>query len=75
MALTILPNLHHVLRLYRVKFGDTVMTSGQLPINPTTGKMSPDICQQTQQSLDNVLAIIKDAGMTASNIVKVVSFR
>ncbi|HFW3351980.1 TPA: Rid family detoxifying hydrolase [Salmonella enterica subsp. enterica serovar Eastbourne] len=56
------------------KFCNMVMTSGQLPVDPSTGRMSPDIGQQTQQSLTNVLAIIKEAGLTARNIVKVTIF-
>ncbi|EDS7589703.1 reactive intermediate/imine deaminase [Salmonella enterica subsp. diarizonae] len=56
------------------KFGNMVITSGQLPVDPVTGNIPSDISQQTQQSLENVLAIIKEAGLTASNIVKVTVF-
>lgn len=57
-----------------VQFGNMVITSGQLPVDPATGEMPSDIRQQTQQSLENVLAIIKDAGLTACNIVKTTVF-
>jgi len=49
-------------------------TSGQLPINPETGKMADDIAEQTRQSLANVEAIVKQAGMSKSDIFKTTVF-
>lgn len=49
----------------------TVYVSGQLPINPATGKMAADdAAAQTRQSLDNIMAILKANQMTAANVVK-----
>lgn len=49
----------------------TVYVSGQLPIDPATGKMAADdAAAQTRQSLDNVMAILKASQMTAANVVK-----
>ncbi|MBS4163468.1 RutC family protein [Candidatus Protochlamydia amoebophila] len=45
--------------------------SGQLGIDPTTGKLeSNDISLQTNRVLDNLEAILKEAGCTFQNIVR-----
>lgn len=41
-----------------IKVGSFVYTSGQLPINPETGEMPESIEEQTEQSLENVKAIL-----------------
>lgn len=48
-----------------------VYASGQLPIDPATGQF-PDggIKEQTRQSLLNAQAILKEAGLDMSNVVK-----
>ena len=43
--------------------GNLVITSGQIPVNPATGEMPADIKAQTRQSLDNIKAIIEQAGL------------
>ncbi|QAT50287.1 RidA family protein [Caproiciproducens sp. NJN-50] len=54
-----------------IQTGDTVYVSGQLPIDPTTGEFpSDDVKVLTQQALDNIRAILKEANMDLSNIVK-----
>lgn len=53
-----------------VKAGNFIFVSGQLPINSKTGEMPEDIKAQTQQSLENVKAILAEAGATMDNIVK-----
>ncbi len=57
-----------------VNLGSMVITSGQLPINPETKAMPEDVAEQTLQSLNNALAIINEAGLTAQNIVKTTVF-
>ena len=47
-----------------------VYLSGQLPIDPQTGKMPEGIKAQTQQALENVRAILAEAGLTMKNVVK-----
>ena len=47
-----------------------VYLSGQLPIDPQTGKMPEGIKAQTQQALENVKAILAEAGLTMKNVVK-----
>ena len=50
--------------------GDFVYTSGQLPINPATGVMETDIKVATKQSMENVKAILEEAGTSLENVVK-----
>lgn len=51
-----------------------VITSGQLPINPATGAFPEGIEAQTKQSLDNVKAILAEAGTGMDRIVKTTVF-
>ena len=57
-----------------VQIGELVYTSGQLPVNPTTGLVSDDVKEQTKQSLENVKAILEQAGTSLDKVVKVVVF-
>lgn len=48
-----------------------VFVSGQLPIDPSTGEFAgDDIKSQTEQSLKNVEAILKEAGTSLDNVLK-----
>lgn len=48
-----------------------VYASGQLPINPETGAFPEGgIKEQTRQSLLNAQAILREAGLQLSNVVK-----
>jgi len=50
---------------------DTLYISGQIPFVPETMTLvSESIKDQTKQSLNNVLAIVTEAGMKKENIVK-----
>ena len=54
-----------------VEVGNTLYVSGQLPIVPATGAFpSEDIKDQTRASLENIKAILAQAGMTMANVVK-----
>ncbi|MCC8071414.1 MAG: RidA family protein [Bacteroidales bacterium] len=53
-----------------IAVGSLLFVSGQLPINPATGTMPSDIKGQTQQSLNNLLAILEEAGLTSAQVVK-----
>ena len=58
-----------------IKVGNLVYTSGQLPIDPATGAFPEgSIKEQTRQSLTNVKAILKETGLTMSNVVKTTVF-
>lgn len=51
--------------------GNILFVSGQLPINPETGKFAGnDIKSQTEQSLKNIESILEKAGCTMDNVVK-----
>jgi len=56
------------------KFGNMLYTSGQLPLNPETGKMPADVAEQAQQSLANVEAIVNAAGLVKTDIIKATVF-
>lgn len=57
-----------------VDLGNLVLTSGQIPVNPATGEISSDIVKQARQALDNVKAIIEQAGLSVADIVKTTVF-
>lgn len=44
--------------------------SGQLPVNPTTGEVVEGIAQATHQVMKNLEAILLEAGMDFSHVVK-----
>ena len=54
-----------------VKAGGMLYISGQLPIDPATGEFAAsDIAGQTRQSLENIKAILAQAGCGLENVVK-----
>ena len=58
-----------------IKVGNLVYTSGQIPIDPAIGSfVEGGIKEQTRQSLQNVKAILEEAGLTMSNVVKTTVF-
>ena len=58
-----------------IQVGNLVYTSGQIPIDPATGAfVEGGINEQTRQSLTNVKAILEEAGLSMSNVVKTTVF-
>ena len=58
-----------------IQVGNLVYTSGQIPIDPTTGAfVEGGIKEQTRQSLTNVKAILEEAGLTLGSVVKTTVF-
>lgn len=53
-----------------VSVGNQIFTSGQLGINPETGKLEEGIEAQTHASLKNLQCILKEAGMTLDDVIK-----
>jgi 2-iminobutanoate/2-iminopropanoate deaminase len=52
-----------------------VFTSGQVPLDPATGKLvEGGIREQARQSLENVKAILEQAGTDLSRVVKATVF-
>lgn len=57
-----------------VSLGSLIFTSGQLPIDVATGTFPEGIEAQTRQSLDNVKAILENAGTCMDNVIKTTVF-
>ena len=58
-----------------VRVGNLIFTSGQLPVNPTTGELlTDDIQAETRQCLENVKAILEEAGSSLDHAVKLTVF-
>lgn len=54
-----------------VEVNGTLYISGQIPINPETGKVvEGDITVQTEQVMKNIGAILTEAGYTYADVVK-----
>jgi reactive intermediate/imine deaminase len=55
--------------------GDLLFTAGQIPLTPD-GEMLSDasIAEQTEQALDNVVAILDSEGATPADVLKVTVF-
>ncbi len=54
-----------------VEANGMLFISGQLPVNPATGKVAEGgIAEQTKQSLENIKAILSEAGYSLENVVK-----
>lgn len=53
-----------------VELNGTLFLSGQLPIDPSTGLLAEGIEAQTRQSLTNIGAVLEEAGLGFSDVVK-----
>jgi len=54
-----------------VKIGNLLFTSGQIPINPATGELVNDnIVAATERVMENLKAILEEAGTTFEKVVK-----
>jgi 2-iminobutanoate/2-iminopropanoate deaminase len=54
-----------------VEVNGTLYISGQIPVNPTTGKLAEaNVSAQTEQVFANIKAILTEAGYTLDNVVK-----
>ena len=51
--------------------GNFLLVSGQIAVIPATGELvGPDIKEQTTRVLENIKAILSEAGMTLNDVVK-----
>lgn len=51
--------------------GNFVFVSGQIPINPSTGELiSENVKAETKQVMENIKAILTEAGLNFNHIVK-----
>ncbi len=54
---------------------DTLFMSGQIAINPATGELvTDDLEAETQQVMENIKAILEEAGLTFDHVIKVSVF-
>ena len=55
--------------------GDLLFTSGQIPLDPTTGEMvGTDVTAQTEQVMKNLAAVLEAAGSSFENVIKTTCF-
>ncbi len=54
-----------------VKAGCFVFVAGQIPLDPSTGKLVEDFEEAARRALENVKAILEAAGATLGDVVKV----
>jgi 2-iminobutanoate/2-iminopropanoate deaminase len=58
-----------------VRIGQFIYTSGQIPLDPTSGEIvGEDIATQTHRVLQNLQAVLNQAGSSLSNVVKTTVF-
>ena len=58
-----------------IEYNGMVYASGQIPVNPATGEVESDNIEgQTDQSLKNVGAILKEVGLDYSDVIKTTCF-
>ena len=54
-----------------ILIGNTLYTSGQIAINPSTGELVvSEIESETKQVMENLKAVLEAAGMSFENVVK-----
>lgn len=54
--------------------GSLVFTSGQVGVDPETGKIAEGIEEQTGQTLENVEAVLEAAGCSRKDVIKATVF-
>ncbi len=54
--------------------GNMVFVSGQIPVDPATGKMADSVEEQAVQALTNLKNVLAAAGVGMENVVKTVVF-
>ncbi|HUT76396.1 MAG TPA: RidA family protein [Polyangia bacterium] len=59
---------------HAVRTGDLLFTSGQLGIDPATGKLLEGVEAQTRQALANLRAVLEAGGATPRDVVKCTVF-
>jgi 2-iminobutanoate/2-iminopropanoate deaminase len=59
-----------------IRAGDLLFVSGQIPIDPLTGKLIEDatIQAQTRRVMENLIAIVRASGGSVENIVRTTVF-
>jgi 2-iminobutanoate/2-iminopropanoate deaminase len=50
--------------------GDFVFCAGQVGLDPVTGELTQDLEQQVTRSLENLKAVLAEAGLSTADVVK-----
>jgi len=54
-----------------IQFGQLIFTSGQIALEPGTGSLvNGDVVVQTRQVLENLQAVLKEAGSSMQRVIK-----
>nr|WP_092074663.1 RidA family protein [Dendrosporobacter quercicolus]NSL47631.1 RidA family protein [Dendrosporobacter quercicolus DSM 1736]SDN07568.1 endoribonuclease L-PSP [Dendrosporobacter quercicolus] len=59
---------------HAVLAGDILYTSGQLGLDPVTGELPEGVERQAEQALENLHAVLAEAGLDFVNVVKTTVF-
>jgi len=54
--------------------GPTIVLAGQIGWDPTTGRLADGMAAQVEQALHNIVALLAEAGGTATDIVRLTWF-
>ena len=57
-----------------IEVNGMVYTSGVIPVNPATGEIPEGIEAQADQAIGNLVALLKEAGIPAENVIKTTVF-
>lgn len=58
-----------------IKFGNLLFSSGQIPMDSATGEIvADDVENQTRQVLENVRAVLEEAGTSLDKVLKTTVF-
>ena len=57
-----------------VKYGNLVLTSGVIPVDPKTGDIPETIEAQTELALKSLKVLVEDAGSSMANVIKTTVF-
>ncbi len=57
-----------------IVIGNMVFTSGQIPVNPTTGEIPSDIESQANQVFTNIKNLLEASGTSIDKVVKTTVF-
>jgi len=60
---------------HAIRTGNLLITSGQIPVDPSTGSLVADLIEdQTNQVIANLKVILENEGLSLMNIVKTTVF-
>ena len=57
-----------------IEVNNMVFRSGVIPVNPPTGEIPEGIEAQARQAIGNLVALLKESGVEAENVIKTTVF-